>query len=401
MPYTAPTVNYATAMDGTYTTLTGVLAVTFNRGRQRFIDPFPPTSCQIELIPANSYATPLEVGQFIDVRQTNSSSSEAYFVGEITDITRTFDMPYNAGTGAAPGDRIRITALGPVGLCGRAAFNNADIFVLEEPTTIYNLFTQTTRRYLNVNSNFGTGNLFRSGIQSFDTSDPPLDVLNQIAATDPFYFADRDNARTITTNPSGNASYNPGYGPLEFRISIMGQKSESTDAFTFSDTGSGYEYNQIEYGTGAQNTFTQVNVITENANGATNIATQTAYTGLSPFSSLDWNTYGTSATDAADIASYILTRSYVPTAAPMTISTSTTVDDTITTLAKMNTVIPGQRGTVTFRGTSYRVTLEGLDVSFFTDRAVVTAYFSPFPLDYFILDSTTNGVLDTNRLGYP
>jgi hypothetical protein len=400
MPYTAPTVNYATTMDGTYTTLTGVLSVTFNRGRQRFMDPFPPTSCQIELIPANSYATPLAIGQFIDVRQTNSSGSEAYFVGQITDVTRAYDMPYNAGTGAAPGDRIVITALGPTGLCGRALFNNVEVLVVAEPAAARTLFTQNTQRYLNIKSDALVNFTYLKPIQQFFTSDTPLDVLNQIAATDPFYFSDRDNARTVTGNPSGNASYNPGYGPLDFAMTIVGQRDESANAFTFSDTGSGYEFNRIEYGTGAQNSFTQVNVVTENADGYTNVAVQSAYTGFSPFSALNWNTYGTTAAEASSLASYILTRSYVPTAAPMSVSTTTVVDDTITTLAKMNTVIPGQRGAVTFRGTTYRVTLEGLDVAFFADRAVVTAHFSPFPLDYFILDSSTNGVLDTNRLGF-
>lgn len=401
MPYTAPTVNYSTAMNGTYTTLTGVLSVSFNRGRQRFIDPFPSTSCQIELIPANSYATPIAVGQYIDVRQTNSSSSEAYFVGQITDIDRIYDMPYNAGSGAAPGDRIIITALGPTGLCGRAAFVNAGIVVVEEIARTYNMFTQNTARYLNIKSDNLIGSIYNNLIQNdFLTSDSPLDVLNQVANTDPYYFADRDNARAVATNPAGNASYNPGYGPLEFAMSIVGQKTDTANAFTYSDAGGGFKYNQVDFGTGAQNVFTQVNVVTENADGVTNVPVQTAFTGLSPFSSLSWDTYGTTAAAGSTMASYVLNRSYVTTIAPMSISTTTVLDDTVTTLAKMNTVIPGQRGSITFRGSSYRVTLEGLNVSFFTDRAAVTAYFSPWPLDFFLLDSATNGVLDTNKLGF-
>lgn len=403
MPYTAPTVNYSTAMNGTYTTLTGVLSVSFNRGRQRFMDPFPPTSCQIELIPANSYATPLEVGQFIDVRPTNSASSEAYFVGEITDVERTYDMPYNSVTGAAPGDRIRITALGALGLIGRATFNNDAVGAIAVPTTARNIILQTAQRLLNVNPSGVVGSYFDRGAQGFITSDSPLDVINQLAATDPLYLADRDNARTIVSNPQGGggASTRPGFGPLEFQITQIGQRTDTADAFLFTDSGGGYFYNQISYGTGAQNFFTQVNVITENANGLTDIPVQQVSTGLAPFSSLDWNTYNTDQTEANSLANYVFSRSYVPTPAPMMISSTTAVDDSITQLARMNTILPGQRGQVTFRGQTYRVTLEGFDFAFYVDRAAITAYFSPFPLDYFILDSASNGRLDVNRLAAP
>lgn len=401
MAYTTPTVNYATSMTGTYTTLTGVQNVTFNRGRQRFIDPFGPTSCTIELIPANSYATPLAVGQYIDVRQTNSSSSEAYFVGQITDVARSYDFPYNSGTGSAPGDRIFITALGPVGLIGRGTFDNAEMDVVSANINPGNEFRQTISRYFNMYADT-TGTLFDPGIQTaIDVNGPALDPLNQVARTDPFYFSDRDNARAVPTPRPDIATYAPGYGPLEFNLWIVGQKDEQTNAFAFSDAGGGYKYSAMQFGTGAENTFTQVVVDVTNGDGGTNIANQDAYYGYSPLSALTWNTYNNLASEALSLANYIFTRSYVPTTAPFAVTTTTATDDTITTLAKMNTIIPGQRGTVTFRGSSYRVTLEGLQVAFGVDRASVTAYFSPFPLDFFILDSTTNGVLDTNRLGYP
>lgn len=397
MPYTAPTVNYATTMDGTYTTLTGVQSVTFNRGRQRFIDPFAATSCTIELIPANSYATPLAVGQYVDIRPTNSSASPAYFVGKISDVQRTYGIPYNSGTGAAPADRIRITVLGPIGLIGRDSLYDADFYVVETGTTPYTLFTQNTARWFNIKSDIAVGGRRFTGCQWNDATDNPLTIFNQIAATEPFYFSDRDNARVVISNPSGNASYF-GFGPTDFQMFIVGQGAETTDRFNFSDAGGGFKYNAIEYGTGAQNTFTQVNVVTDNADGVTNVATYSTQTGFAPYASLDWHSYGTTAAEAKTLGDYLLQRLSVNTPVPFSITTSTAVDDTIVDLAKMNTVIPGTRGTVTFRGQTFRVTLEGLSVSFYPDRANVTAYFSPWPLNYFVLDSTINGVLDTNVL---
>lgn len=407
MPYSAPTVNYSATMNGTYTTLTGVQNVSFNRGRKRFIDPFEATSCSIELIPANSYALPLAVGQYIDVRQTNSSSSEAFFVGKITDVQRSYDIPYNSVTGAAPGDRITITALGPIGLIGRTAANNATYSVLANPVTTTDMISQTCARFFNVAAiDFAGGFNFSPLVQEQTTSNPPLDVINQYAASDPLYLADRDNARVITTRPSGSGYV--GLGPVDFKITQVGQRTEAGNAFAFSDSGGGYKYVGLEFGTGAENTFTQVNVITQNVDGNTNIPNQTVSLGFAPFGSLNWQTFleeWVSPSDpyryARDLASYIFTRSYVETAAPFSLSLSTSADDTVTNLAKMNTIMPGFRGTIAFRGTTYRVTLEGLQVNFGVDSASIRAYFSPFPLDYFILDSAQNGVLDTNRLGYP
>lgn len=406
MPYTAPTVNYSATMNGTYTTLTGVQNVSFNRGRKRFIDPFEPTSCVIELIPATSYALPLAVGQFIDVRPTNSSGSEAFFVGEITDIQRTYDIPYNAVSGAAPGDRITITALGPIGLIGRTAGNNLNYSVLEQPLFTQNMIRQSCARFFNVNAdNFAGGFLFNPLVQEQTTSEPPLDVINRYAASDPVYLADRDNARLISTRPSGSGYV--GLGPVEFQITQVGQATEAGNAFAFSDAGGGFKYVGVEFGTGAENTFTQVNVITQNVDGGTVIPNQTVSIGFAPFGSLNWQTYLEDFPVASDpyryarnLAQYIFARSYVETAAPFSLAMSTNADDTITNLAKMNTIMPGFRGTIVFRGVTYRVTLEGLQVNFGVDSASVRAYFSPFPLATFILDSAQNGVLDTNRLAY-
>lgn len=406
MTYVAPTVNYAATMNGTYTTLTGVQNVTFNRGRKRFIDPFPPTSCVIELIPANSYALPLAVGQYIDVRQTNSSSSEAFFVGEITDVQRTYDIPYDPATGAAPGDRITITALGPIGLIGRTAANGVFYSVLETVSTVANMLRQTCARFFNINADNFNGATFNRLVQGQTTDAAPLDVINTYAASDPVYLADRDNARLISTRPSGSGYV--GLGPVEFQITQVGQRADAGNAFTFSDSGGGYKYVALEFGTGAENTFTQVNAITENVDGGTVIPIQTVSTGFAPFASLNWNEYVETSDFSGDpneyaraLAEYVFARSYVETAAPFSLGLSTNADYTITNLAKMNTVMPGQRGLITFRGTTYRVTLEGLDVNFGLESATIRAYFSPFPLSYFVLDSTINGVLDQNRLGYP
>ena len=61
----------------------------------------------------------------------------------------------------------------------------------------------------------------------------------------------------------------------------------------------------------------------------------------------------------------------------------------------------GKRTTVTFRGTTTDVRIQGLELTADPSTALYTFYFSAEnPVEYFILDSSDYGVLDTNRLGW-
>ncbi|CAB4204699.1 hypothetical protein UFOVP1401_20, partial [uncultured Caudovirales phage] len=115
MAYAPPNVYYASAFDGTYTKLSGVQSVSINRGKARFQDPTTASQCSIEVIPQSTFPA-MTIGQFIDIRDTNSGASSAYFAGKITDIQRTYAIPYNAGTGATPADRVVITVTGGTGV---------------------------------------------------------------------------------------------------------------------------------------------------------------------------------------------------------------------------------------------------------------------------------------------
>ena len=61
----------------------------------------------------------------------------------------------------------------------------------------------------------------------------------------------------------------------------------------------------------------------------------------------------------------------------------------------------GKRTTVTFRGATTDVRIQGLELTADPSTALYTFYFSAEnPVEYFILDSSDYGVLDTNRLGW-
>jgi len=375
MPYTPPTVNYSATIDGTYTSLTGVQSISISRGRQRIADPFPQSSCVVELIPANSYALPLAIGQFIDVRQTNSGTSRAFFAGRITDVERVYDMPYNSITGAAPGDRIRITCTGGTGILA------ANYSAVSWPAGFFVLAIG----YLQSASNIRIQSESSAATVSAQTlTAGALDILNTLLNTSQKVVDDSDLKRITTT-----------YGGEVFVY------SNSPNAVTFSDTGSGFAMRRVEFLSSAQNTFTRVNV------NAAGLATQTSTSGSAPYNTLNMSTYNGNTADALSLSSYLLSlNSTQLQAAPNIISTDTNVAATCTDLLYLCQTGPiygyvGSPVTVTFRGTTTTAAIQGVSGVFYPDYAAVTVNVAPSIGTPFTLDSTVFGILNTNRLGYP
>lgn len=377
MPYTPPTVNYSTTHNGVYTSLTGVQSVSIRRGRERFQDPFPPTVCTIELIPANSYAIPLAIGQFIDVRDANTSTSPCYFEGVITDVSRTYEIPYNAGSGAAPGDRIVITAAGAVGTIGSANVNNIQMFAFEDATD------SATR----IIENSGPAHYSEpSGILCSGTflTGPSLNFVNTYLQTGQLLIDDLDTQRS---------------GTYLF-VNVYTNKGTSPAGLSYSDTGA-TQFRSLEYQSSAQNTFNYVEV---DPDGLTPQVTKAVSTR---FNSLVYSTYNISNSDALSLSGYLFNLlSGQLTPVPFTLATETTVDASCINAAKISTTtvrqpIIGQNASITFRGTTVSGQIQGVYSNFYVDRANVQLYFSPSLGVPFTLDSTTAGILDTNRLGLP
>lgn len=390
MPYTPPTVNYATSLGGTYTTLTGVQSVTITRGRQRFQDPFPATQMRVELIPANSYTTPLAVGQVIDVRPTNTATNPAYFSGIITDVQRSYSFPYNAGTGAAPADRITITASGPTGLVGSNTVTNA--------TWSATTFNSAVNQLLATINVWGANKPFYTNNTAQTFSGAALDAVNQLLRTAYGVIDDMDSNR--------NASYFT--YPWAVCIQPIGQVVTFDSPYTFSDDGSStHKYVGLEYLSSVQSAFTQVNV------APTGLASQTASTGSAPYNTLVYSTYNQTTDDAANLANYVLTVNTQTAPTPFMLTTNTLVDPNILSFTFIPTLQAsgyvginqesriGSSCIVTFRGTTVPATIQGMTTTFYPDHAQLQVYLSPSLGTPFTLDSAYYGVLDTNRLGFP
>lgn len=387
MPYTPPTVNYCATQNGTYAQLTGVQSVQIARGRTYAQDNFQASTCEIELIPAASYSPALAIGQFIDVRVTNSATAKAYFCGKITDIRRTYEMPYSAGTGLAPADRIFISATGGTGLMAKYTFPSGALPGLPSGIIAAGECTSQQSTAATLAGVF----LTPSSVTAINSSaitlagQGCLDVVNKIARTAQNFVDDGDNQRDTSGLYAGQvlAVVNP---PL-------------TDTATFSDAGA-IKYNGLEFLSSAENVFNQVNVYPDG------LATQ-SQSGTAPYNSLDYYTTNATTGDAASLAGLLYNLfNGLTTAAPFRITTDTAVDDTWAAIAQL-TSSAGNRGyigagvSITFRGATYTAQIQRITVSFYPDIAHLTVTLSPSLGTAFTLDSLTFGILDTNRLGYP
>jgi hypothetical protein len=402
-------------MNGTYTTIAGIQNLQFNRGRQRYSDPFASSNLTIEMLAPTNDALIPTVGNYIDIRATNSSASEAYFVGKVTDVLRQYDIPYTSATNSAPGDRIYITVRGALGLIGQYQAENIGVFQVGLTRSILQTFDNFCGVLFNTKVEY-IGNRFQWPTLLFESqgvyfSGSGLDTLNQLGRTNPYYFSDYDNARVVTVADPSVGGINPGYGPRDFMIGVRdaGLSEVSASNFTFSDTGA-IRYDGIEFLTGNQNNYTFIAVSTGNNlfnDSGVSIPNPIPAPGgyadssFAPYTTLDWTTNSMETDWSNDLGAIVYNRTTKPTIGPFSITTTTAVDSTALNMALMNTHFVGETGSITFRGTTYKVSLEGVEVSMTPDQARVTCYFSPFPGDFFILDSASNGVLDTNRLGYP
>ena len=379
MPYSTPTVNYSTIIDGTYTTLTGVQSVTISRGRKRPADPFVQTSCVIELIPANSYTTPLAIGQFIDIRPTNSYSSRAFFAGQITDVQRTYDFPYNSSTGAAPGDRITITAGGALNALGQS-YGSYSWVAGSWGGRMANICSDADIYFDWAGENLGD-------VSAQTASGSALNLMNNFCNTAIMFVDDADTKRqTVASLSSSCFSYR-----------------QSPNTVTFSDTGSGYAMESLQYESSAQNTFSRVQV------EAAGLATQTVEASTGPYNTAVLNTYNPTTATALNVAGYFYNlNSGQLTPVPSTIRTNTLVSSSCTDLVKMltfeasNIEFYGYIGSptiVTFRGVTANAIIQGIECTFYVDHASVTTYLSPGIGIPFTLNDSNFGILNTNRLG--
>jgi hypothetical protein len=295
-------------------------------------------------------------------------------------------MPYNSGTGAAPGDRITITATGAVGAIGANSINQG--------------FFANTAIFTAAAVSFYAGvDAFRSSTSTLSNpfisfSGGALDLMNGLLRTGQIFIDDLDTKRLRTTSS------------FDFYVQLFNAGLGAYN-YVFSDAGTlgAFKFATLEYLSSVQNVFTEVEVT------APGIATQTAAVGNRPYNTLVYNTFTNSAAASLDLANYVLAIQNEVDITPFSVSTDTLLSPTCTTMSLINVIDVagptitnpganlGSSVTVEFRGTTVEAQIQGINTTFYPEKARVQLYLSPSLGAPFTLDSATFGVLDQNKLG--
>jgi hypothetical protein len=172
----------------------------------------------------------------------------------------------------------------------------------------------------------------------------------------------------------------------------------------FSDTANNSTnqiYNQINFDSLSDNFYTQIQVDPESYA----VATVTQGGASLPYRTYQVNTLNNSTSQATDYANYLLAnygtaRFAISSFTCMAEAQSSFQLDKIGYQSLMPQA-PGTQVSVAFRGTTYQCIIEGVTMSATPAGASFTYYVSGADLNaYLILDNTTFGRLDFNRLGY-
>jgi len=160
-------------------------------------------------------------------------------------------------------------------------------------------------------------------------------------------------------------------------------------------------YQTIDFGSLADNFYTQITVDPENFAAQT----VTKVGATAPFRTYNVNTFNASTAQATDYANYLLNNYDTASFAIQSFSCAAAAQSSFQ-LDKIgaSNYLPNAVGTqvsVTFRGTTFVCIIEGVTMSATPDNAFFTYYVSGADLNsYLILNNATFGKLDENKLGY-
>lgn len=365
----------AYSTDGvSYTALTGVQEISASIGRQTLKDPFVASRLSFTMHYPTGFQSPntaLVTGTRI--RLTNASGGSGYemWTGRISDVSVEWGKPYNTVTQVGNGDFVTVECEGAMAEWGRARATNE---VITEANAYYALAQASAASGLSLGTTF-----------TADLS--PLVSASTVSGS----WADWINLFATTLS----ATVKDGAGQLgvytkDFVGSLPVNFSDALNDATHQ------VYEQIELTSQVENYFTQVLVNPEAYDQ------QFAEEGVAPFRTLEVSTISGSAGQALDLANYYLTIYKDPTVG---------ISKVVCRSEAQNVWgldfgygwwdILGYRTNLTFRGTTYYMTILGSSMQATPSGSTFTYYLQDNNLTpWFVLDDPVYGVLDTNRLSW-
>lgn len=361
----------------TWTNLTNVQNIVINIGKRAQLDQINASTASIEMRYPTGYASPITAlvsGTFIRVSNSTATPYVIWY-GEINDVSAQYGIPYAGGVGNS--DYLSFTCEGAFAAVGRMQGNNyamAASYIVDQ--------------FQNANSQTGLNFGYL-----------PLGSLTPLAATTVSgTWGDWVNRVCQSTNSRlwDGFAYNGS--------TVISPFYNSVSTVNFSDTANNSTnqvYSQINFDSLADNYYTQVTVTPESFP----VATVTQAGASLPYRTYQTNTLNASTSQAADYGNYLLSNYGTPRFAISSFTCSGDAQKSfqLDKLGENNEFAKsvGRQTTVTFRGTTFQCIIEGVTMSASPAGSSFTFYVSGADLNaYLILDNTTFGKLDQNKLGY-
>ena len=334
-------------------------------GRQRTLDIYSASRATITLRYPTGYASPnalIKSGNFVKIDGYN----RVIFEGKIDNVDVQYGIPFVSNVGNA--DFLTFTAEGSFAVFGRA---QGEDYAMSAGTLADQLTecANETNEIVVLDSAVGNG---------------PQMAATTISGT----WGEWLNKVLITINGRMQDTV-----VLEHTNLLLYSTIEQ-QTINFSDTtnnATNQVYDVINFGSYADNYYTQVTVTPES------FAAQTVESGSAPFRTLQTNTLNASTGQASDFANYLLGAYDTQSFALLSISALAEAQNSF----QLDEFRVADAVKVTFRGTTFDCVIEGIDFTADPVSSRYTFHLSGADLNrYFILNSTTFGILNTNQLGY-
>lgn len=355
-----------------FTALSNVQDISISIGRQRQLDAYNASTAKVTLRYPTGFVTPntdLISGNFCQIN--NLTTGQFIFLGVINNVDVSYGIPYAGGVGQA--DFLTFTVEAAFSQFGRVQGDNYAM-------AADSLYEQLQDCQAETGLIIGTRTTNLQPMAATTISSTWGDWLNKVLVT--------INGRIWDAQSTGTTVITP------FNI--------ETASVNFSDVANdatNQVYDQINFGSYADNYYTQVTVDPES------FASATVQTGTAPFRTLLTNTFNASTAQATDYANYLLANYDEQGQALLSISClaeaqSTFMLDKLFSIGYPS-IYPGTQVNVTFRGTVFPCVIEGVSITATPESSRYTFYLSGADLNaYLLLNDTVFGRLDYNRLGY-
>jgi hypothetical protein len=357
----------------TFTALTNVQDIALSIGRQRQLNAYSASTASVTMRYPTGYASPitnLVSGNFVQIK--NLSTAFTLFNGVINDVDVSYGIPFGGGVGQA--DFVTFTVEGTFSVLGRAQGENYSMAADTLDNQIFDCATET-------NIGVQTVGVQTQAMAATTVSSTWGDWLNKVLVT--------VNGRMHDALAAGEIIVLTPFQPVVATVNFSDVANNSTNQV----------YDQINFGSYADNYYTQVTVDPEN------FAAATVETGTAPFRTLLTNTFNASTSQATDYANYLLSNYDEQGQALLSISCLAEAQksfalDSLLGAGSLSSY-PGYQVNVTFRGTVFTCIIEGVSMTATPESSRYTFYLSGADLNaYLILNNATFGQLDYNKLGY-